>query len=134
MTAPAVVAEISADGSVELDIAAGTACAGCAGVCLWRRLPDKHRTRLPAAVTLTQGARVLVCLPQRYVLMSAVLLHGLPWAALLLGAGVGAALAPGDAGTLAGAVIAVTFSIMMSPRLRRRLERATMERFVIQPL
>jgi positive regulator of sigma E activity len=135
MTAQGVVSGIHSDGSVDVEVTTGAArCAGCAGACLWRRLPATTRARLPARIALTVGMPVLVVLPQRYVLLSALLLHGLPWAAMLAGAAAGAFVTRTDLGCLLGAVLAGAFSIMMTPRLRRRLERAAMARFDLQPI
>jgi len=134
MTARGVVCGIDADGWLELELAQGERCAGCAGACLWRRLPEVARTRLPSARPLAVGTPVLIVLPQRYILLSALLLHGLPWLALLLGAAAGAMASGTDLGALVGAVLAGGFSIIMTPRLRRRLERATLERFSLLPL
>jgi positive regulator of sigma E activity len=90
--------------------------------------------RLQPRKGLRVGMPVLVVLPQRYVFLSALLLHGLPWFSLLAGATGGALLTRTDVGCLLGAVLAAAFSIMMTPRLRRRLERATVERLDIRPV
>lgn len=134
MTAQAVVSGIHPDGYVDVEVSFAARCAGCAGACLWRRMPAATRARLPARMPVTIGMPVLVVLPQRYVLLAALLLHGLPWAAMLAGAAAGAFLTRTDLGALVGAVLAGAFSIMMTPRLRRRLERAAMERFDLQPV
>lgn len=134
MSVRAVVRGVGADGWVDLELAPGRRCAGCAGACLWRRLPDVARTRLPSARRFEAGTPVLVVLPERYLLLGALLLHGLPWAALLLGGAVGALVGGSDLAGLLGAVLGAAFSIIMTPRLRRRLERATMERFRLRPL
>jgi positive regulator of sigma E activity len=134
MSVRAVVRNVGADGWVDLELARGERCAGCAGACLWRRLPEVAQTRLPSAERLEAGTPVLILLPERYLLLSALLLHGLPWAALLLGGAAGSLASGTDLGALAGAVLAAAFSIIMTPRLRRRLEHATMERFSLLPL
>jgi positive regulator of sigma E activity len=134
MTARAVVTASHTDGSVELEIATPSRCAGCAGMCAWRRLPESVRLRLPAAGGARVGADVLVALPERYVLISALLLHGLPWAALLLGSALGAYAIPGDGGAIAGAVLAAAAALLLTPALRRRVERTTLERLRLQPL
>jgi positive regulator of sigma E activity len=134
MTARATVSAVGGDGLVDLTIDAASRCEGCTGVCLWRRLPVKTHARLPSSAPLRVGTEVLVALPQRYVLLSALLLHGLPWVALLAGAAAGAYVAGHDLGAVAGAVLAVTFSIIMTPGLRRRLEKAAMERFSLRPI
>jgi positive regulator of sigma E activity len=128
MTARAVVTAIRADGRVDLEIAAPARCAGCAGMCTWRRLPERARLRLKTDATWSVGADVLVALPERFVLLSALLLHGLPWAALLVGAALGAYAIQGDAGAIAGAVLAAAAAIALTPALRRRVEKATLER------
>ena len=102
MTARATVRAVGEDGLVDLEIDGSARCAGCAGACLWRRAAAP-RARLPSSTALPVGASVLVALPQRYVLMSALLLHGLPWSGLLAGAAVGAYLSGHDLGTLIGA-------------------------------
>jgi positive regulator of sigma E activity len=134
MTARAVVTAFHADGSVDLEIATPARCAGCAGMCAWRRLPESVRLRVPAAGGARVGADVLVALPERYVLLGALLLHGLPWAALLAGAALGAYAVPGDVGAVAGAVLAAAVAGVSTPALRRRVERATLERLSLRPV
>jgi positive regulator of sigma E activity len=133
MTARAVVTAFHADGSVDLDIARPPRCAGCAGMCTWRRLPETVRLRLPVGGSAGVGADVLVALPERYVLVSALLLHGLPWAALLVGGALGAYAVPGDVGAIAGAVLACAAAVLLTPALRRRVEKATLERLSLLP-
>lgn len=101
---------------------------------MWGRAPLRTRMRLRSHNGLRVGTPVLVSLPQRYVLLSALMLHGLPWVSLLVGAAGGAWWTRSDLGCLLGAVLAAAFSIMMTPRLRLRLERATVERLDIQPI
>jgi positive regulator of sigma E activity len=134
MTARAVVTAFHADGSIDLEIARPPRCAGCAGMCTWRRLPESVQLRLPAGGCADVGADVLVALPERYVLLSALLLHGLPWAALLVGAALGAYAIPGDLGAIGGAMLAAAAAVLLTPALRRRVERATLERLSLLPL
>ena len=134
MTARAVVSGICADGFVDIEVTEAARCAGCAGACMWRRSTAAPRARLRTSTHLPVGTPVLVVLPQRYVLLAALLLHGLPWIALLLGAATGALVTGSDLGSLLAAVLAIAISLMMTPRLRRRLERAAMERFELQPV
>jgi positive regulator of sigma E activity len=134
MTARAVVIAVHPDGSIDLEIARPLRCAGCAGMCTWRHLSESVRLHLPAAGPAAVGAHVLVALPERYVLLCALLLHGLPWGALLVGAALGAYVVPGDLGAIAGAALAAAAAIALTPVLRRRIERATLEKLILQPL
>jgi sigma-E factor negative regulatory protein RseC len=77
------------------------------------------------------GDRVVLTLPERYVLLASLLLYGLPLAALVLGAAVGGAFSGSDAGAALGAAAAVAVSLLAAPRLRRRLERRTLERLEV---
>lgn len=117
-----VVRAAGAEIDVELTPAAG--CPGCRGLCMWRLERRAEKLVIPAAGDLEPGDRVLVTLPDRYVLRGAMLLHGLPLAALLGGALVGAALGGSDAAAVAGAVLGVAAALGATPRLRARLERA----------
>jgi positive regulator of sigma E activity len=134
MTARGVVCAHHDDGTVEVDIRPAARCAGCAGVCMWGRLPIHARARLQALRPLPAGTPVLVALPQRYVLLSALALHGVLWLALLGGAVAGTFVTRTDAGAVIGAVLAAVFSIIMTPRLRRRLERAAYANLTLLPI
>ena len=133
MTARAVVTAVHTDGCVELEVARPARCAGCAGMCTWRRLPESAQLRLWTPDAWNVGAQVEVALPERFVLLSALLLHGLPWAALLIGALLGAYAVPGDVGAIAGAVLAAATAVLATPALRRRVEDATLERLSLLP-
>jgi len=119
---------------MDLEIADFQRCSGCEGVCMWRRLPSLGRARFAGHASMPVGTSVLVSLPQRYVLLSALLLHGLPWAALLAGGLLGVVVTGTDMGCLLGAVIGIGMSVLITPGLRHRLERATMRQFMVQPL
>jgi positive regulator of sigma E activity len=135
MTARAVVRNSFADGSYELELDTRSGCEGCRGVCMWRFLPLVERTRFSGNSSFSPGLPVLVSLPQRYVLLTSVLLYGLPLAALLIGGLLGAAVAGGDdLGTLLGALGVLAASLFLSPRLRRALERATARHLVVRPV
>ena len=103
-------------------------------MCTWRRLPESAQIELRTAGAWNVGAEVQVALPERFVLLSALVLHGLPWGALLMGAVLGAYAVPGDAGAIAGAVLAAAAGVLLTPALRRRVERATLERLSLLPL
>jgi positive regulator of sigma E activity len=76
---------------------------------------------------------VQVALPERRVLHVSLLLHGLPLAAILLGAATGAALVGSDTGTLAGALVGLVVAVAGFRPLAHRLERATLARLDITP-
>ncbi len=107
---------------------------------MWRWFPNATRAVLAANPSVHSGMPVdapmpvLVSLPRRFVLLSAVLLHGLPWAALLAGALAGVGVTGTDLGCLVGAITGIAFASMLTPGLRRRLERATMRQVMFEPL
>lgn len=117
-----VVRAAAAEIDIELMPAAG--CRGCRGLCMWRLERRAEKLVIPAAGDFCAGDRVLVALPDRYVLRGALLLHGLPLAALLAGAAAGSALGGSDATAVAGAVAGVAAALAATPQLRVRLERA----------
>lgn len=135
MTARGVVRGTTPDGYAEVELFESAGCEGCAGACLWRRLDDTRRATIRLhSPTARRGVPVLVSLPQRYVLLSTLLLHGLPLAALLAGAAAGTLATGSDLGTLAGAAAGVALALASTPGLRRRMERATIRGLVLRPL
>lgn len=128
------VVAADADGLVELELDPGSRCAGCAGLCAWARPGGVHRARFRAAASLAPGASVRVTLPAEHVLSSALLLHGVPLAALLAGACIGTLAVPSDLGTLAGALAGLAFAVPASRRLRRRAEASTLRRASVEVL
>jgi len=86
---------------------------------------------LPGDGTLPVGAAVTVTLPEGYVLSGALLLYGLPLAALLAGAAAGAAIVGSDLAAAAGAAVALICALLAAAPLRRRLERATLRRLAV---
>jgi positive regulator of sigma E activity len=133
LTVDGVVRGASLDGRVEIEFARPHGCRGCEGACLWRKLPASARATLLAARPFTVGDRVTVSLPHREFVLSGLLLHGLPWAALLAGALVGFAVTGSDLGSLLGAAAGVASSIAASPVLRRRIERTTLAAVTVAP-
>jgi positive regulator of sigma E activity len=91
-----------------------------------------ERLTLPASGTLPVGASVAVTLPERYVLLGAVLVYGLPLAALLAGGAAAAAIFGSDLAAAAGAAAALVASLVIAAPLRRRLERATLRRLAVR--
>lgn len=133
MTAEAVVVAARANGTVDLEFAPAPACAGCAGTCLFKRLQSTRLEWLATDGTLAPGMQVSVALPERRVLLTSLLVHGMPLAAILLGAAAGAALTGSDAGTLVGAVLALAVTVGSLRPLGRRLEQKTLAHLVITP-
>lgn len=132
MIADAVVVAARAGGFVDLEFMPKL-CAGCAGTCLWKRLQSTRLERLRTTGDFAPGTEVTVTLSERRVLAASLLLHGLPLAAILVGAAAGAALGRSDAATLAGAVAGIGIALALAKSLGRRLERATLARLVIAP-
>ncbi len=135
MTVRAVVRNTDADGRVQVELDESQACPGCAGTCMWRWFPDTTRgarAALASNVSVSAGTPVLVSLPRHCVLSSAVTLHGLPWAGLLAGALAGAGMTGTDLGCFAGAVSGVALAALLTPGLRRRIERATLRQVTLK--
>jgi positive regulator of sigma E activity len=132
MTAAGVVTRVAADGSVEVELAAPAGCRGCEGVCMWRRLPSTQRAVFATPLRLAAGDLVVVALPERYVLLASLLVHGLPLAALLAGALAGFAATGADAGALVGGAAGIALGLLATPRLRRRLEGGTLRQLTVR--
>jgi positive regulator of sigma E activity len=126
MTARAVVRRTQSAGCIEVEFSDLPRCRGCEGACMWRRLPVATRLRVATELPVRIGDSVLVALPERYVLVGAILLHGLPWAALLAGAVAGFVATGTDTGSVLGALGAVALALLAARRLRGRIERMTM--------
>lgn len=69
---------------------------------------------------LSPGAEILVAVEPRAPLLAAALAYGFPVLGLLLGAGIGGAQWPGDAGAVLGAVAGLVSSSAVSMWLTRR--------------
>jgi positive regulator of sigma E activity len=80
------------------------------------------------------GATVAVTLPERYLLVGALVVYGVPLAALLAGAAAGAAAFGSDLAAAGGAALALLVALVAASSLRRRLERATLERLSVRRL
>jgi positive regulator of sigma E activity len=131
LTADAVVISTRADGFVDLEFSSARQCAACAGTCLWKRLQAARLNRLPVSRAFEPGAAVTVALPGRRVLFASILLHGLPLAAILAGAALGAWSTGSDTGTLIGALLALAVVIGGFSFWRRRIEQATFASLVV---
>ena len=71
-------------------------------------------------------------LPDRWVLIGAGILYGLPLAALLAGAAGAAAVFASDLAAAAGAVTGLIVALLAASPLRARLERATLRRLTVR--
>lgn len=79
------------------------------------------------------GERVIVAVPERYLLLVSLLVYGAPLAGLLGGALVGLAALGSDLGAAAGAVAGAASVLLAAPALRSRFERATLRRIQLRP-
>ncbi len=82
---------------------------------------------------LAVGQRVVVALPDRYLLLVSLLVYGLPLAGLLGGALLGLAAAGTDLGAAAGAAAGAASVLLTAPALRSRFERATLRHLQLVP-
>jgi sigma-E factor negative regulatory protein RseC len=82
---------------------------------------------------LAAGERVVVTLPDRYLLLVSLLVYGLPLAGLLGGAVAGLAALGSDLGAAAGAAAGAASVLLAAPALRARFERATLRRMQLLP-
>ena len=73
-------------------------------------------------------------LPERYLVLGAVLVYGVPLAALLGGGAFAALLFGSDLAAAAGAALALGVALLAAPALRLRLERVTLRELTVQPL
>ncbi len=107
-------------------------CKGCGGACLWYRAPPRERLVLAADPAIPVGASVSVSLPDRYLLLGAALVYGLPLAALLAGAAVGSLLFDSDVAAAVGAALALVAAWPAAAVLRRPVERATLRHLAVR--
>ncbi len=133
MTTRARVRAVHPGGVVDVEFVPAARCRGCEGSCTWFRAPMLGELRLRARVPLTVGETVLVSLPARYLLLGAVLLHGLPWAMLLLGGLAGELAGNSDLSCLIGAMIGFGGTLAVIPRWQRRLEMTTSNELRVVP-
>lgn len=133
MTARARVRAVHAGALVDVEFLPAPRCRGCEGSCAWFRTPKVGGLRLRATTPLTVGETVLVSLPVRYILLGAVLLHGLPWAMLVLGGLAGSLVGSSDLSCLIGAVIGFSGTLVVTPAWHRRLEMTTLDELRVVP-
>jgi positive regulator of sigma E activity len=101
---------------------------------MWRRIESSELERFPVGRNLPEGSSVEVSMSERSLVLGALLAHGLPLALLLAGAAAAALVARSDLAVLLGAAIATALGIALTPRLRRRVERAALGSLEIRPL
>jgi positive regulator of sigma E activity len=95
-------------------------------------VPPSEQLTLAVSTEIPVGATVAVTLPDRYLLLGAGLVYGLPLAALLAGAAVAAALFEADLAVAGGAALALVCALLVAASLRRRLERATLRHLAVR--
>jgi positive regulator of sigma E activity len=100
---------------------------------LWYQVPAATRLELGTAAPFAIGAAVTVTLPERYLLLGALLVYGVPLAALLGGAVAGAALFGSDLAAALGSALGIGAALLGAPALRGRLERATLRELTVRP-
>ena len=115
-----------------VEFAAPPRCKGCGGACLWYRVPPSEQLTLAASASIPVGATVAVTLPDRYLLLGAALVYGVPLAALLAGAAVTAAMFEADLAVAGGAALMLLAGVLVASTLRRRLERATLRHLAVR--
>ena len=97
-------------------------------------MPRSEQLTLAASGRIPVGAVVTVTLPDRYLLIGAALVYGLPLGALLAGAAFAAAAFGSDLAAAAGAATALLAALLAAAPLRRRLERATLRHLAVRPV
>ena len=95
-------------------------------------MPPSEQLTLAASAAIPVGATVAVTLPDRYLLLGAALVYGVPLGALLAGAAFGAASFGSDLAAAAGGAAALLAALLAASPLRRRLERATLRHLAVR--
>jgi positive regulator of sigma E activity len=95
-------------------------------------VPPHEQLTLAVDGTIPVGTAVTVTLPDRYVLGGAAVVYGLPLGGLLAGAVAAGAFLGSDLAAAAGAAIGAVAALLAASPLRRRLERATLQRLAVQ--
>lgn len=121
-------------GFVEVELEPPPRCEGCNGACLWYRVPRHERLTLVADAAFRVGTPVTVTLPDRYLLLGASLVYGVPLVALLVGGALGSLSLGSDLGAAAGAGLALALAVLIAPILRRRLEQNTVRKLAVRPV
>ena len=125
MTSRARVCAVHGDDSIDVMLLSAPRCRGCEGACTWFRAADSSLLRLRSSADVKVGEIVQVSLPARDVLFGSILLHGLPWAMLLVGGSLGAWLGGDDLSCLFGAILGLGSALGATAQWHRRLESKT---------
>jgi positive regulator of sigma E activity len=95
-------------------------------------VPATATLSVQSEVPLAPGSVVTVTLPTRYLLLGALLVYGVPLAALLCGGALGALIYGSDLAAALAAALALCAALLAAPLLRRRLERATLSELAVR--
>jgi positive regulator of sigma E activity len=121
-------------GHIEVEFDAAPRCHGCDGACAWYRISDRRRALLSTPLELRVGAAVTVGLASRHWVLAALIVYGLPLAAVVGGALLGWTLGGTDLGTAAGAAGALAGVALVAGGFRARWERLTLRSLVVEPV
>jgi positive regulator of sigma E activity len=122
-------------GRVEIELAAPPRCHGCDGACSWYEIGSRRRRVVLATERAFRvGAAVSIQMAGRYWIMAAVIVYGLPLAALLAGAALGFAAAGTEFATAVGAAAGFAGAAALGRRLRRYSEHLTLRSLVVEPV
>jgi len=103
-------------------------------MCMWRRVEGQRLQGRFEGVSLMPGDTVQLSLPERYLLYGSVIIYGLPLAGLLVGALAGSILIEGDAGTFFGAIAGIGAIFVLTPSMRRCIERIVLGKVAVNQL
>jgi sigma-E factor negative regulatory protein RseC len=96
-------------------------------------MPRAQRMTFATERPLAVGDRVVVAIPDRYLLLASALVYGLPLTGLLGGALAGLAALGSDLGAAIGAAAGAASAVLAAPALRSRVERGTLSRMQLRP-
>lgn len=101
---------------------------------MWTRADVSLAARLECRHSVQPGDTVRVHLQANHLVRGALVLHGLPLSSMLAGGALGAFAAQSDLGCLAGALAGIALMFAVTPSLRGRVERLTVERISVEPV
>lgn len=116
------VASVSEKETLRLDFSSlNIKCSGCQGICFWR---FGSYIDIKSALQVGIGDFVTVSIDRKNLMFGTLLLHGLPFFSLLLGAALGSATLSNDAGTLLGAFAGLMFGLLVLRNLTKTMQLA----------